>query len=141
MGRSYPRREAVYNSWRRSPPAYRSAYALLDRVAIHYNETTRAAAQDLEARTQRIEQVTGQAQGKVESLNASLSTQLGLLENGSSKLEAQASDISSITGKTLQQLSAINEKFAVTHEAANNNIQATIAAARRMQHGLHAPEQ
>lgn len=104
-----------------------AAYALLDRVAVHYNETTRTAAQDLEMRTQRIEQVTGQAQDKVEALNTTLAEQIGLLDTGASKLETHASDITSLTGKTLQQLSAVNEKFVVTHEAANGNMQSTIA--------------
>ena len=104
-----------------------AAYALLDRVAAHYNEVSRNAAQDIEARTERLEQASGQAQSKVEALSATLVQQLSLIGNGSSQLEAQASQLSSTSTKTIQQLSALNEKFAITHEAANSNAQQTMS--------------
>lgn len=104
-----------------------AAYALLDRVATHYNETTRAAAQDLDQRTQQLEQATHTAQGKVEQLSTTLLAQLGLLGNGTQQLEVQATQIASATGKTLQQITALNEKITFTHEAANSNARQTIA--------------
>jgi len=104
-----------------------SAYALLDRMATHYNEVTRATAQDLEERTQRLEQVTTQATSKVETLNTTLTQQLSLIGNGTAQLEAQASQVSASSSKTVQQLSALNEKFAITHEAANTNLQQTMS--------------
>lgn len=100
-----------------------SAYALLDRVASHYNEVTRAASQDLETRTQHIEQSTGQAQSKVENLTAVLTQQLSLIGTGTTQLEAHASQIGSVSSRTLQNLSALHEKIAITHEAANSNAQ------------------
>ncbi|MFY9288333.1 MAG: hypothetical protein WAO98_07500 [Alphaproteobacteria bacterium] len=104
-----------------------AAYALLDRVAAHYNETTRAAAQDLEMRTERLEQAAGQAQGKVEALSATLTQQLSLIGNGSSQMEASAGQLTAASGKTLQQLSNLNEKLTITHEAANTNAQQTLS--------------
>jgi hypothetical protein len=103
-----------------------AAYALLDRVATHYNEVTRTTAQDLETRTQRLEQATAQANSKVETLSATLTQQLSLIGNGSSQLEANASQLTTANGKAIQQLSALNEKLAITSEAANNNAQQTI---------------
>jgi hypothetical protein len=104
-----------------------SAYALLDRVAAHYNEVTRAAAQELEARSQRFEHTTAQAQTKADAFGAALSQQLGLITNGTAQLETQATQINALGNKTIQQLSAINDKFALTHEAANSNVQQAIA--------------
>ncbi len=65
-----------------------AAYMLLDRIATHYNEVTRTAAQDLESRAQRLEQATGQAQGKVDALSSSLEQQLTLIDTGTVKMEA-----------------------------------------------------
>lgn len=104
-----------------------SAYALLDRVAVHYNESTRAAAQDLDQRTQRLEQVTANAQGKAENLSATLTQQLSLIGNGTNQLEANAAQIASASGKALQQLTALNEKVVFTNEAANTNARQTVA--------------
>ncbi len=103
-----------------------AAYALLDRVAVHYNETTRAASQELDARAQRFEQVTSQAQGKADVFAATLSQQLSMIGNGTNQLEAQASQIGAASGKALQQLSALSEKITFTHEVANNNARQTI---------------
>jgi hypothetical protein len=103
-----------------------AAYALLDRVAVHYNETTRSATQDLESRTQQLEQVTGQAQAKAETLSATLTQQLSLIGNGASQLEANAAQVGTTSGKALQQLSALSEKITFTHEVANNNARQTI---------------
>jgi len=104
-----------------------AAYALLDRVATHYNETTRAAAQDLDQRTQQLEQATGTVQGKVEQLTTALMAQLSLVGNGAQQLDAQATQIATATGKTLQQITALNEKISFTHEAANSNARQTLA--------------
>lgn len=104
-----------------------AAYALLDRVAAHYNEVTRAAAQDLDSRAQRFDQTVSQAQTKAESYNTALQQQLTLIGNGTGQLEAQAAQIAATSNKTVQQISALNEKFTLTHEAANNNVQKTIA--------------
>ncbi|MER2520984.1 MAG: hypothetical protein ABTQ34_09955 [Bdellovibrionales bacterium] len=104
-----------------------SAYTLLDRVAAHYNETTRAAAQELDARTMRLEQVAGQTQSKVESLTGSIAQQLGMIGSGTTQLESQASQIGLVTNKALQNLTSLNEKFVLTHETANTNVQQTIA--------------
>lgn len=103
-----------------------AAYALLDRVAAHYNETARTAAQDFETRTERFEQVTGAAQGKVEALSATLAQQLSLVGNGTGQLETHSAQISAASGKALQQLSALSEKITFAHEVANNNARQTI---------------
>ena len=104
-----------------------AAYALLDRVAIHYNDTTRSATQGLEERTARLEQITGQAQSKAEALTATLTQQLTMIGNGTNQLEAQATQISAASGKALQNLSSLSEKITITHEAANTNARQTIA--------------
>ena len=104
-----------------------AAYALLDRVAVHYNETTKVAAHEIEARTQRLEIATGAAQQKVDGLSGALARQLELIDDGVVRVETQATQLSGIGGKTLQQLSSLNEKFALTHEAANTNAQQTVA--------------
>jgi hypothetical protein len=104
-----------------------AAYAVLDRVAQHYNETTRTTTQDFETRTQKLEQVTGQAQGKVDALIAGLTQQLTLITNGTNQLEAQTTQIGNVSGKALQQLTGLNEKIAFTHEVANNNTRQTLS--------------
>ncbi|MGE3623461.1 MAG: hypothetical protein AB7H77_06290 [Bdellovibrionales bacterium] len=104
-----------------------SAYALLDRVAAHYNEVTRTAAQELEMRAQRFEQTTAQAQTKADAFATTLSQQIGTITNSTAQLENQATQIVSFTGKTVQQISSLNEKLALTHEAANSNAQQAIA--------------
>lgn len=104
-----------------------SAYALLDRIAAHYNETTRAAAQELDARTLRLEQVAGQTQNKVETLTGAIAQQLGMIGSGSTQLESQATQINLVTGKAVQSLTSLNEKFALTHDTANANVQQTIS--------------
>ncbi len=103
-----------------------TAYAMLDRVAAHYNETTRAAAQELESRAERIEQVATQAQGKVEKLNSTFEQQLTLLGEGMTQFDVHSGQIGAMGGKTLQQLSALNEKFVVTYETASNNARQTL---------------
>lgn len=104
-----------------------SAYSLLDRVAAHYNETTRAAAQELDARTLRLEQVAGQTQGKVETLTGAIAQQLGMIGSGTTQLESQAAQIGLVSSKALQNLTSLNEKFVLTHETANTNVQQTIS--------------
>ena len=104
-----------------------AAYALLDRVAVHYNETTRAASQDLDQRAEQLQQITSQVQGKSEALSATLAQQLSMIGNGTNQLEAQAGQISASSSKALQQLSALSEKVTFTHEVANNNARQTIA--------------
>ena len=98
----------------------------LDRVALHYNETARAAAQDLEMRAERLEQTTGKTQDRAEALNVVLAQQMNLLNDGAAKLEAGTSQIGNSSGKALQQLSALSEKFMLVHEAANTNVQQTL---------------
>ena len=104
-----------------------AAYALLDRVATHYNETTSAASKDLDARTDRLEQAAGSAQSKAEALSAALTQQLNLINTGAVQLETQAGEITAASGKAAQQLSGLNEKIAFAHEAANNNARQTMA--------------
>ena len=88
-----------------------AAYSMLDRVATHYNETTSAAAQNLEARTDRLSEVTGQVQDKIETLGSSLGAQLVQLGNGSAQMEGNAAQIAAASSKALQQLTAVNEKL------------------------------
>jgi methyl-accepting chemotaxis protein len=104
-----------------------TAYSLLDRVAAHYNETTRTTAQDLDSRIQHFEQATAQAQSRAEAFNATLTQQLSLIGNGTNQLEANAGQIAASGGKAVQQLSSFTEKLALTHEAANNNAQQALA--------------
>ncbi|MDD3289123.1 MAG: hypothetical protein PHX43_09035, partial [Alphaproteobacteria bacterium] len=104
-----------------------SAYSLIDRVAVHYSETTRKAADEIEARTTKLEHVTSQANGKVEALNSALLQQLNLIGNGAGQLEAQTSQIAAASGKTVQQLNAINEKFVSVQDNMAATSQASIA--------------
>ncbi len=104
-----------------------AAYALLDRVAMHYNDVTRNASQDLETRVQRLDQVTGQAQGRIESLNNVLTQQANLVGSNAAQLEVQSTQIISTSAKTIQTLSNLNEKITLTHDAANSNAQSIIS--------------
>lgn len=103
-----------------------AAYGLLDRVAMHYNETTQAAASNMEARTDRLQLITSIAQSKSESLSAALTQQLSVVGNGANQLEMQAAQIGAASGKAMQQLSALSEKMTFTNEVANNNARQTI---------------
>ncbi len=95
-----------------------AAYALLDRVAAHYNEMTRAASEDFEARASKLDQTAGGATDKVRLLTQSMEQQLGLIASGASKVEASAEKISLSGTKALDQLGQMDAKFASVHATA-----------------------
>ncbi len=104
-----------------------TAQALLDRMATHYGEMTRATADEFETRAAKLGQTAAQAQTNVETLNNVLQQQISLIGTGSTQLEATASQITGAGGKTLQQLSLLNEKLAVTQETTVNSAQQSVA--------------
>ncbi|HUY68345.1 MAG TPA: hypothetical protein VMV79_03485, partial [Alphaproteobacteria bacterium] len=104
-----------------------AAYTLLDRVAVHYNEVTRAAAVDLDARIERFEETAEKAQSRAESFTAALTQQLSVIGNGAAQLDTNAATVAASGGKAVQQLATVAEKLAITHEAANTNAQQTLA--------------
>jgi len=103
------------------------AYALLDRMATHYNEMTRSVTDEFDLRATRLEQTAAATHGKVEDLNTSLAQQLNLIGSGASQLEGHAAQLSATNGKTLQQLSALNEKMALTQESTIHGAQQVMA--------------
>jgi DNA repair exonuclease SbcCD ATPase subunit len=104
-----------------------AAGAFLDRMAEHYEEVTRTAADEFTARASKLEQTATAAHSKVEALSSTLAQQLSLIGNGTTQLEAQSTLLTGTNGKTLQQLSILNEKIAITQEAMAGGAQQTIA--------------
>jgi len=103
------------------------AYAMLDRMATHYNEMTRSVTDEFDLRATKMEQTATSAHNKVEELNTSLSQQLNLIGTGTTQLEAQATQLTGTNSKTLQQLSALNEKLTLTQESTARGAQNVIA--------------
>jgi len=104
-----------------------AAYSLLDRMAAHYNEATRAVAEELESRAAKLGQTAAEAHEKVSSLSSALAQQASQIANSAVQMESQSVQLVSAGGKTLQQLSALNEKLAVTQEATMSGAQNVIA--------------
>lgn len=90
-----------------------SAYAMLDRVAAHYNELTKAAAQDLENRAAQLDLTASAATGKVQTLSASMESQLSLIDNGTSKIDTSATKLTATSAQTIEQLERLHARFTV----------------------------
>lgn len=104
-----------------------TAYALLDRVSAHYNEVTRAATEEFESRAGKLEKTAMETTVKVDALTSTIGQQLDLIGTGAARIESHAAQITGASGKTLQQLSLLNEKFAVTQESTANGAQNVVA--------------
>jgi len=104
-----------------------AAYALLDRLAAHYNETTRSVSDEFETRAEKLGVSASDAHDKVSGLNTALAQQVSLIGNSATQLESQAVQLMTTGGKTLQQLSSLNEKMSVTHEATVTGAQQVIS--------------
>ena len=95
-----------------------NAYALLDRVAAHYNEVTRAASEDLENRATKLDITASEATGKVQSLSAAMQSQLSLITEGTAKFDADASRITTTGAQTAESLDKLHSKFSATQASA-----------------------
>lgn len=104
-----------------------SAYALIDRIAVHYSETTRKTSDEIDVRTAKLDHTTTEATSKIENLNAALLQQLNLIGNGATQLDVHASQLSAISGKALQQLTSLGEKFVSTHDITEKTTQSAIS--------------
>ncbi|MDD3182214.1 MAG: hypothetical protein PHD48_05360 [Alphaproteobacteria bacterium] len=91
-----------------------SAYALLDRVAAHYNELTRTATLDFENRATQLDLTASSATGKVQSLSSSMESQLALINDGTSKIDNSAAKLTSTSALTIEQLERLHARFTVT---------------------------
>jgi hypothetical protein len=98
-----------------------NVHSLLDKVATHYADATRASSDIIENRSERFHQIASEAQNKSDTFVSALVQQITMMETSSSHLDAQTAVIGQATGKALQQLSALNEKLNITGEAANSN--------------------
>ncbi|NTU76490.1 MAG: hypothetical protein HGA90_01500, partial [Alphaproteobacteria bacterium] len=104
-----------------------AAYALLDRLATHYNELTRSATDAFEDRATKLDHTATAACDRVETLSAAMTQQATQISIGTTQLEGHATQLATTSGKTLQQLSALNEKFSVTQESSLTGAQQVIA--------------
>ena len=100
-----------------------AASAVIDRVAAHYADTTGHVMQDLDARVAHIGQASDQIEAKTSMASAALAAQLQALSGGVNQLDTQATQIGETSGRALQNLSALNEKLALTGETANAHAQ------------------
>ncbi len=104
-----------------------AAYAALDHVAARYNEVTRAAAEEFESKAKNLDQTASIAWGKMDALGASMAQQIGMIGSGTGQMDEQVSQLVAVSGKALQQLSALSEKMSLTQTATDSNAQMAIA--------------
>ncbi|MDD2326363.1 MAG: hypothetical protein PHW63_10290, partial [Alphaproteobacteria bacterium] len=112
-----------------------TAYSLLDRVATHYNEATRAAAEDLDARTKALDTSASETTGKVQSLSAAMEAQLSLINHGAKQIETNAETISATSTQTIERVGVLNTQFEVTQKTA---IEGTTRVIGRMEEAVEA---
>jgi len=110
-----------------------TAYGLLDRVAAHYNEVTRAATEDMEHRATKLDMTASETTGKVQSLSAALESQLSLINAGSEKIAIDAGKMSTTGLQTIDSLDKIHNKFSATQASA---IEGTDRVIGRMEEAL-----
>jgi len=110
-----------------------SAYALLDRVAAHYNEITRAASEELEKRATNLDLTASSSLGKVQSLSASMEAQIALITSGTDKIEGDTSKIAATSTQTIESLDKLHTKFSITQSSA---IEGTDRVVGRMEDAL-----
>ncbi|MDD5585470.1 MAG: hypothetical protein PHY92_00745 [Alphaproteobacteria bacterium] len=104
-----------------------AAYALLDRMAAHYNDTTRGVTDEFEERATKLGQTASSAHDKVGALSSAIAQQASLIGNNAVQMESQATQLVSTGAKTLQQLSTLNEKLSLTQEATASGAQQVIS--------------
>ncbi len=104
-----------------------AAYALLDRVATHYNEITRAATEDMEGRAGHLDQTAGKAIDKVKTLSASMELQLDLINTGSAKIETNANKIVDASVRTIGQIEQLDARFTAAQSTAIDGTQRAVA--------------
>jgi hypothetical protein len=93
-----------------------AAYALLNRVAAHYDEVTRSSATTFEAHADKLGTKATEANGKVDLLNTSLSRQIELLATNALQVEKHATSLADTSTRTTQQLSTLNASLIATQE-------------------------
>ncbi|MDR3450489.1 MAG: hypothetical protein P4M15_12230, partial [Alphaproteobacteria bacterium] len=132
-----------------------AAYALLDHVASHYDDVTKTTFTDAEHRftamgevirdraesavialdratghytgiSQTTAEASAQAQARLEALQIAMERQSDSIDAGAIKIEGHATEIAATTGRAVQNMSLLNDKLAVTHEAAVNQAQQTL---------------
>ncbi|MGE4350739.1 MAG: hypothetical protein AB7E52_00960 [Bdellovibrionales bacterium] len=91
-----------------------NAYAMLDRVAAHYNEMTHAAAQDIENRASKLDMTASEATGKVQSLSAAMESQLSMINEGTGKIDNSAGKLTATSAQTIDQLERLHARFSIT---------------------------
>lgn len=106
-----------------------AAYALLDRVAAHYNEITRAATEDFEGRASKLDATAVGATDRVRTLSEAMGRQLDLIGAGAERIDANAERLSMSNAETLNQLNQLDAQFAKTQKTA---IDGTLHAVSRM---------
>lgn len=94
-----------------------AAYGMLDRMADHYNQLTRAASDEFETRAHKLELTATQATGKVQELSNDIQGQISLITGSTVQLENNAGQIAASSNRALQQLSTLNEKLTVVNES------------------------
>lgn len=94
------------------------AYALLDRVALHYNEMTAAAANDFETRANTLENTAAETVAKVQALSTAMDAQLSTINTGARQLQSSAADIAVAGDKTIERVEQLAGRFGSLHTAA-----------------------
>lgn len=103
-----------------------SATLLVDRTASHYAKVAQETAQDLENRAQKIDQTVTVAHGKMEQLGQVLERQAQQISAGANQIDGQSESINLAATRAVQNLSVLNDKMAITHEAALTYAQQTL---------------
>jgi hypothetical protein len=92
-----------------------AAYALIDRTAAHYSEVS-----------DKLDQTVGNAHGKVENLNAALDQQADRIGSDAAKIEMHASTIAVSSERAVENLAALHDHMAATHDASVTHSQQTL---------------
>jgi hypothetical protein len=103
-----------------------AATVMLDRTTAHYQVVSATTTQDMEERAQKLEQIVTYAQDKIEYLHTALAQQTMQLDADATRIETHATEIAATSGRAVQNLSALNDKLSVTHEAAVTHAQNTL---------------
>lgn len=114
------------------------AYALLDRVAAHYNDITMAAASEFETRANMLDRTASDTVAKVQSLSASMEGQLSTINDGSRQLESNVTNITVAGDKAIERIELLNARFGSLHTTA---VDGTDRAVGRMEEAAHGFKQ
>ncbi|NCC03071.1 MAG: hypothetical protein EOM37_03340 [Proteobacteria bacterium] len=111
-----------------------AAYAMLDRVAAHYNEVTRATTQDFEDKAGKLDATASDATGRVQTLTGTIESQIALINVGTTQLESHASRITTGSARSIERLDELNAKFTTTQTSA---IEGTDRVAAKLEEKVH----